>query len=279
MTASSDRQRHGTTAPLDSYFCEIKRIPLLDAEEERELARSVQAGDREAHDRMVRANLRLVVSIARRYAGRGLCLQDLIEEGNVGLLQAVRRFDPERGVRFSTYATFWIKQAIRMALINTSRTIRVPAHVVTLLTAWDRATAALHEELGRTPTPDQIVRRLGWCGGERELVEKALRVRNAGVLSDAQQERESALDELLVDYRGEAPDRNMQAADAARRVRDLLGHLEEREATVLRLRYGLTDEEPKTLRVIGERLGLTHERVRQIESRALSKLSARLRAG
>jgi RNA polymerase primary sigma factor len=275
----SVRGRPDVDSPQDSYFYEIRRIPLLNAQEERDLARRIAEGDRDAHERMVRANLRLVVSIARRYAGRGLCLQDLIEEGNLGLLQAVRRFDPARGVRFSTYATFWIKQAIRMALINTSRTIRVPAHVITLLAAWDRTTAELQEELGRTPRAEEVVRRLGWTGGELDLVQKALRVRNAGVLTDAQPDRESALDELLVDHRAEAPDRNLLAADTTSRVRDLLDQLEEREATVLRLRFGLTDEEPKTLRVIGERLGLTHERVRQIETRALSKLSARLRAG
>lgn len=279
MTKLAVRGRRGVDSPLDTYFCEIKGIPLLDAAEERELARRAADGDRQAHDRMVRANLRLVVSIARRYTGRGLCLQDLIEEGNLGLLQAVRRFDPARGVRFSTYATFWIKQSIRMALINTSRTIRVPAHVITLLTAWDRATAELQDELGRAPRKEEVARRLRWTGGELALVEKALRVRNASVLTDAEPDRESALDELLVDHRGEAPDRNLLAEDASNHLHGLLDQLEEREATVLRLRYGLSDEEPKTLRVIGERLGLTHERVRQIESRALSKLGARLRAG
>jgi RNA polymerase primary sigma factor len=279
VTQLAARGRPTVESPLDTYFCEIKNIPLLSAAEERDLARRFANGDQEAHDLMVKANLRLVVSIARRYVNRGLCLQDLIEEGNLGLLQAVRRFDPERGIRFSTYATFWIKQAIRMGLINSSRMIRVPAHVVTLLAAWDRTSAQLQDRTGRTPRPEEVVHKLGWKGGEYALVEKALRVRNAGVLTDAEPDRESALHELLVDQRSEEVDRNLMAQDDCSRLQGMLDQLDEREATVLRLRFGLANEEPKTLRMIGERLGLTHERVRQIESRALSKLNARLRAG
>src|SRR5262249_14203243 len=151
--------------------------------------------------------------------------------------------------------------------------------VVTLLAAWDRTSAELQDATGRSPRPEEVVKKLGWKGSEYDLVEKDLKVRNASVLTDAEPHREGAIHKLPVEQRTEEPDSTLGAADDCTRLRGMLDQLEEREATVLRLRYGRTDEEPKTLRVIGERLGLTHERVRQIESRALSKLSARLRAG
>lgn len=279
MTRLASRGREWVDSPLDTYFAQIKSTPLLDADEERDLARRVRAGDAEARDQMVRANLRLVVSVARRFLGRGLGLQDLIEEGNIGLLKAVGRYDPERGVRFSTYATFWVKQAIRMALINTTRTIRVPPHAVALLTQWDRAATQLHEKLGRPARYEEIVRSLNITSKELALLRQAQRICDATMLSDQEGDSEVSLDEMVVDHRCEAPDRDLVQADTARRIRGLLNELEEREATVLKLRFGLADEQPKTLRTIGDRLGLTYERVRQIESKALNKLGARLRAG
>ncbi|MCA9237625.1 MAG: sigma-70 family RNA polymerase sigma factor, partial [Planctomycetales bacterium] len=163
MAATSKRRRTSSAVqtPLETYLREINETALLTAADERELATRIGEGDLAARDRMVRANLRLVVNIARGYAGKGLALQDLIEEGNLGLLRAVEGFDPAMGTRFSTYASYWIKQSIKRALINTGKTIRIPAYMVELLSKWRRANARLTEELDRTPTPEEIARVLG----------------------------------------------------------------------------------------------------------------------
>jgi RNA polymerase primary sigma factor len=268
--------RSGASSHLDTYFNDIRRTPLLSAAAERELAERVLEGDAEARDELIRANLRLVVSIARRYAGKGLCLSDLIEEGNLGLMKAVERFDPSRKVRFSTYATYWIKQAIRLALINTGRSIRVPAHTVALVSRWNQATQELQGELGRPPSPDEVVRRMNLRPNEQELLDKALRVHDLTSFSAEYEEEGSYLDETLVDHRSESPDRQALEAEAVRMLHDLIDELDEREAAVVRMRFGLADETPRTLRTIGERLGLTYERVRQIEIHALHKLGERL---
>lgn len=263
---------------LETYFLQIRDTPLLSADEECQLAHRIAEGDRGARDQLVRANLRLVVSIARRFTNKGLCLPDLIEEGNLGLLKAAERFDPARGVRFSTYATYWIKQSIQLALINTSKAIRVPAHTVALVTRWNQTTHELQVELGRPPTPDEITRRLGLQPKQRERLDKALRAHD-GALIPLHEDHGPVLDEVLVDHRAESPEQSTLEAEACELLYSLLDQLDEREATVLRLRFGLTNEEPTTLRSIGEQLGLTCERVRQIESKALYKLSRRLGAG
>ena len=271
----ADRSR--VPSQLETYFTQIRDTQLLSAEEERELAYRIADGDRDARDHLVRANLRLVVSVARKFTGKGLCLQDLIEEGNLGLLKAAERFDPSRGVRFSTYATYWIKQTIRLALINTAKSIRVPAHTVALVTQWNQATHDLQVELGRPPTPDEITRRLKLRPQQRERLDQALRAHEMP-LKPLDEDGGSSLDDVLVDHRAESPDQTTLEAEASELLHTVLDELEEREATVLKLRFGLRDEEPTTLRIIGERLGLTYERVRQIESRALSKLNQRLAA-
>jgi RNA polymerase primary sigma factor len=275
---TASRPRSEAQSHLDLYFSEIRETPLLSATEERRLARRVEQGDVEARDQLIRANLRLVVSIARRYVNKGLCLSDLIEEGNLGLMKAVERFDPSRKIRFSTYATFWIKQAIRLALINTGRSIRVPAHTVALVTRWNQATHELQVELGRPPSPDEIARRLGLKPNQRELVDQALRVNELTTTSDHEEENGTYLSDTVVDHRSAAPDRHALEAEAVELLHTLLDELDEREAAVLRLRFGLRNQEPQTLRTIGQRLGLTYERVRQIETHALRKLGARLEA-
>jgi RNA polymerase primary sigma factor len=269
--------RSTVNSQLETYFLQIRDTPLLSGEEERALARRIAEGDREARNQLVQANLRLVVSVARRFSGKGLCLQDLIEEGNLGLLKAVERFDPTRGIRFSTYATYWIKQSIRLALINTAKAIRVPAHTMALVSQWNQATHDLQVELGRPATPDEITRRLKLRPQQRERLDKALRAQETAS-TPLDDDGNSALDELLVDHRTESPEQTTLEAEACELLYSLLDELEEREATVLRLRFGLRSEEPTTLRTIGQRLGLTYERVRQIESRALSKLSQRMAA-
>ena len=264
-------------SPLETYLREINATALLTADQEKDLARRIETGDTTARDQMVRANLRLVVNIARGYTGKGLALQDLIEEGNLGLLRAVEGFDPSMNTRFSTYASYWIKQSIKRALVNTAKTIRIPAYMVELLAKWRRATAKLQDELGRPPTHEEVAKELGLPKKKLNIIKKAIRVYNSAPQTDAP-ETGWSIDEMLMDARSKSPDLEMLETDDLLQVMMLLEKMDKREATVLRMRFGLDDEEPKTLKEIGECLGLTRERVRQIESEALSKLSESLSA-
>lgn len=277
MTRPRRLRSDAVQSPLETYLREINETPLLNAQEERELAYRIEDGDSEARDRMVRANLRLVVNIARAYTGKGLGLQDLIEEGNLGLLRAVEGFDPSMNTRFSTYASYWIKQSIKRALVNTAKTIRIPAYMVELLAKWRRATAKLQEELGRPPTQEEIARSLDLPKKKLNIIKKAIRVYNSAPQTD-QTEAGWSLDEMLMDSHTKTPDTEMVESDDLHHVLELLDKMDQREATVLRMRFGLDDEEPKTLKEIGECLGLTRERVRQIESEALEKLSESMQA-
>jgi RNA polymerase primary sigma factor len=256
---------------LNLYLREIKDGPLLSAGEERALAEAIARGDRDARARMIQANLRLVVKIARDYVGRGMVLDDLIGEGNLGLIRAAEEFDPRFGTRFSTYASYWIKQAIRHALINTSATIRLPAHMVNLLTKWRRSERALTRERGRAPTADQVARDLGLTDAQRLLVEKAQRA--------TQLRLESGMGEGSVDWpAGEAadtasaPDAMLEADDERNSLLRRMERLDERERSILTLRFGLGGELPLTLKEVGKRLGVTREWVRKIEIRAVRKL-------
>jgi RNA polymerase primary sigma factor len=271
------RRSRGDTlqSPLETYLREINETPLLTALEEKQLANRISAGDHAARDRMVRANLRLVVNIARNYTGKGLALQDLIEEGNLGLLRAVEGFDPNMNTRFSTYASYWIKQSIKRALVNTAKTIRIPAYMVELLAKWRRAAAQLQDELGRPATQDEIAKVLELPRKKLNIIKKAIRVYNA-IPQTEQSEEGWSLGEMITDERTKTPDNEMVEADDLKQVMHLLEKMDPREATILRMRFGLDSEEPKTLKEIGESLGLTRERVRQIESEALGKLAESL---
>jgi RNA polymerase primary sigma factor len=277
MTRPRRLRNDAVQSPLETYLREINETPLLNAEEEKQLAYRIEDGDSEARDRMVRANLRLVVNIARSYTGKGLGLQDLIEEGNLGLLRAVEGFDPSMNTRFSTYASYWIKQSIKRALVNTAKTIRIPAYMVELLAKWRRASAKLQEELGRPPTQEEVAKSLNLPKKNLNIIKKAIRVYNSAPQTD-QTDSGWSLDEMLMDGHTKTPDTEMVEADELHNVLEMLDKMDKREATVLRMRFGLDDEEPKTLKEIGERLGLTRERVRQIESEALSKLSESMHA-
>ena len=262
--------------PFDSYLSEIDHTPLLSPAEEKELANRVAIGDTAARDHLARANLRLVVNLARGYLGRGLPLEDLVAEGNLGLLRAVEGFDPTMNTRFSTYASYWIKQSIKRALVNTAKTIRIPAYMVELLAKWRRATNKLTDELGRPPTHEEVAKLLGLPKKKLSIIKKAIRVYNSAPQTDQGGDQGWSIEEMLMDGRAKTPDMEMVETDDLKHVMVLLDKMDKREATVLRMRFGLDDEEPKTLKEIGECLGLTRERVRQIESEALAKLSENL---
>lgn len=257
--------------PLETYLREINETALLTADDEKELSNRISNGDAAARDRMVRANLRLVVNIARGYSGKGLPLQDLIEEGNLGLLRAVEGFDPNMNTRFSTYASYWIKQSIKRALVNSAKTIRIPAYMVELLSKWRRASAKLTEELNRTPTPEDIARELGIPKKKLRIVKKAITLYNATPQAE-QEDSGLTLGDIVPDERTRGPEDELINSDNLVHVSRLLDEMEPREATILRMRFGLDDSEPQTLKEIGEALGLTRERVRQIESEALRRL-------
>jgi RNA polymerase primary sigma factor len=261
--------------PLEIYLREINETPLLNADEEKDLARRIAKGDARARDHMVRANLRLVVNIARGYTSKGLGLQDLIEEGNLGLLRAVEGFDPNVGTRFSTYASYWIKQSIKRALINCSKTIRIPAYMVEILSKWRRATVRLADELMRNPTPEEVARLLGLPKRKLSIIKKAIQIYNATPQTD--QADGFNLSDMVMDDRVRTPDIEMLENDVMGQVSDMMVDLDERQKTVLQMRFGLEGTEPHTLKEIGEALGLTRERVRQIETEALRKLGDGLR--
>ncbi|HEY7516867.1 MAG TPA: sigma-70 family RNA polymerase sigma factor [Methylomirabilota bacterium] len=273
-----EETREQSRANLAVYLAEIGRIPLLSREEEHALALRVRAGDARAKERMVEANLRLVVQIARRYLNRGLPLPDLIEEGNLGVLRAVEKFDPTRGTRFSTYATWWIRQAVVRALANQARTIRIPVHVGLLLARYQREQQRLMQELGRVPTTEELAKAMNSSVEQVEELEEVRQQQTLSLETPIGQEEEGRLADVVADP---SADPSIALTSLFRERTDLVSVLDDlaaNERTVLRRRFGLEGEPSETLEAIGRTLGLTRERVRQIEAAGLRKLRALLAA-
>jgi len=254
------------------YLREIGKIPLLNAEEELTLAKRVVAGDKKAKDEMAEANMRLVVSIAKRYVGRGLDLLDLIQEGNTGLLRAVEKFDPDKGFKFSTYATWWIRQAITRAIADQARTIRIPVHMVETINKLLRTQRRLTQELNREPTNEEIANAMEI---DVEKVEHIMKIKqdisslDASVRDD---EEDSVLGDFIEDEDTISPEESAANQLLKEQVKDLLGSLTEREQKILKLRFGLEDGKSHTLEEVGQEFSVTRERIRQIEAKALAKL-------
>ena len=257
--------------PVRMYLKEIGKVPLLTAEEEIELAKRMEEGDEEAKKRLAEANLRLVVSIAKRYVGRGMLFLDLIQEGNLGLIKAVEKFDYNKGFKFSTYATWWIRQAITRAIADQARTIRIPVHMVETINKLIRVSRQLLQELGREPTPEEIAERMEI---PVERVREIIKISQEPVSLETPigEEEDSHLGDFIQDDNVPVP------ADAAaftllkEQLTDVLATLTERERKVLRLRFGLDDGRARTLEEVGKEFNVTRERIRQIEAKALRKL-------
>lgn len=256
---------------LDTYLASINEVPLLTADEEIELADRIGSGDASAREHMIRANLRLVVSIAKNYVNRGLTFMDLIEEGNIGLMKAVEKFDPEAGCRFSTYATWWIKQGIRRALVNTVKTVRVPSYMSEIVSRWKATALELNYRLGRVPTTAEIAEELELPENNWDVVRDTVQS-NSNPTFSMNEDASSIFAEHLECTNTKQPDEEIFTNLEIQRLMELLDVLDAREAQVLRLRYGLDGDKPMTLKAIGEQVGLTRERVRQMEQEALFKL-------
>ncbi|MCK4283801.1 MAG: sigma-70 family RNA polymerase sigma factor [Candidatus Brocadiae bacterium] len=267
-------RRRTHDSAINQYLRDIALYPLLTREDELELARRVvRNGDRKAAEQMVLCNLRLVVDIAGDYAGRGLDLMDLIEEGNLGLLHAVGKFDPDRGFRFGTYASWWIRRAIRRAANSSARTIRIPAYMVEILAQAKQAQSELRDRLGREPTMDEVTDSLALDGTRARLLQRTLGTETISIHEGlAVQRSEAGLVPILPGPDAYGPERVFFDRMQLQTLAHMLATIDEREARILSLRFGLEPEGPRTLREVGRQVGLSRERVRQIEKNALRKL-------
>lgn len=258
-------------SPIKLYLQEIGKTPLLTPGEEIELAGRIRHGDQEARDHMIRANLRLVVKIANDYANFGLPLLDLISEGNIGLVKAVERFDPGKGGKLSTYAAWWIKQSIKRALANQSKTIRLPVHLVDKIAKIRRVAAALAEELGREPTDDELALEMGMSVNKIAHL-KSVSVRPTSLDAPVGEDETTSFGELVGDESATTPYEDLHSKSLSNDVNEIIDGLDERESAIIRLRFGLSGERPMTLEEVGEEFSITRERVRQLQNIALKKL-------
>jgi len=261
----------GIDDPVRMYLKEIGRIPLLTPEEEIELAKRMEKGDEEAKRRLAEANLRLVVSIAKRYVGRGMLFLDLIQEGNLGLIKAVEKFDYRKGYKFSTYATWWIRQAITRAIADQARTIRIPVHMVETINKLIRVSRQLVQELGREPTPEEIAKKMSI---PPEKVREIIKIAQEPVSLETPigEEEDSHLGDFIEDQDAKAPAEEASHTLLREQLDEVLSTLTDREQKVLRLRFGLDDGRARTLEEVGCTFGVTRERIRQIEAKTLRKL-------
>ncbi len=257
------------------YLREIGKIPLLSNEEEAELAKRAMEGDRKAKDKMAEANMRLVVSIAKRYSGRGLELLDLIQEGNTGLLRAVDKFDPEKGFKFSTYATWWIRQAITRAIADQARTIRIPVHMVETINKLMRTQRKMTQELNREPTNEELAKEMDM---DADKIEYILKIKqditslDAGIGRDGEDGEDSTLGDFIEDEDTASPEESASGQLLKEQVREILSSLSDRERKILEMRFGLNGTKSHTLEEVGLEFAVTRERIRQIEAKALMKL-------
>ena len=261
----------GIDDPVRMYLKEIGRVPLLTPEEEVELAKRMEKGDDEAKRRLAEANLRLVVSIAKRYVGRGMLFLDLIQEGNLGLIKAVEKFDYRKGYKFSTYATWWIRQAITRAIADQARTIRIPVHMVETINKLIRVSRQLLQELGREPSPDEIAKEMNIS---EDKVREIMKIAQEPVSLETPigEEEDSHLGDFIEDHDARAPAEEASFTLLREQLDEVLKTLTEREQRVLRLRFGLDDGRARTLEEVGQKFGVTRERIRQIEAKTLRKL-------
>lgn len=264
-------ERHDGDTSIRLYLREIGQVKLLTPEEEIELAARIKKGDKKAREHMIKANLRLVVKIARDYEGIGLPLLDLISEGNIGLMKAVERFDPKKGGKLSTYGSWWIKQSIKRALANQSKTIRLPVHLVDKISRMRRTAMKLQEDLGREPTDEELAAELGTTAARVSQMRTAS-IRPASLDAPVGDDDSNNFSEIVEDERAINPYDELEDKTVVNMLQDMVKHLDDREATILRYRFGLDGGSEKTLEEVGEKFGVTRERVRQIQNLALRKL-------
>src|SRR3974390_1548146 len=273
LTSPRERERgsyDGDTA-IKLYLREIGQVKLLTPQEEIDLAARIKKGDKKAREQMIKANLRLVVKIARDYEGIGLPLLDLISEGNIGLMKAVERFDPSKGGKLSTYGSWWIKQSIKRALANQSKTIRLPVHLVDKISRMRRTAMKLQEDLGREPTDDELGGELG-ISASRVAQMRMAAIRPASLDAPIGDEEEKNFAEVVQDESADTPYEQLEEKTVTRMLQEMVKTLDPREATILRARFGLDGGPQKTLEEVGQKFGVTRERVRQIQNIALRKL-------
>ena len=263
----------GVSDPMRLYLKEIGRVSLLTGDEEVALAKRIECGDETARRKLTEANLRLVVSIARRYQNRGMSMLDLVQEGNLGLIRAVEKFDYHKGFKFSTYATWWIRQAITRAIADQARTIRIPVHMFETLTKFNRVQRQLVQDIGREPTPEEIAAEMGTTP---DKVHDLMRIGRdpVSLQTPVGEDDDSLLGEFIADDESVRPEVAVGEAMCGEGLADLLDALTSRERQILRLRFGLEGDHPLTLEEVGQTFGLTRERIRQIEAKTLAKLRA-----